>query len=251
MDTYYNSYYQLNDEKITFDDPKKFGRYLFDLTCEDLTRKGTLSILDYGGGIGTISIELAKRYLNYGVSEVRVTIVDYERNAFIDSVPNLVVDNCSALSEVNDQKFDIVIASAIVEHLPEPRTEIICLFELLQEYGLIYFRTPYVTPIMLLGKRLGINIDFTYPGHLHDLGQEFWDNILGTFDLKNEYKIIYSKPSIVETTFFQHFKRTLVAYICKAPWYVLGNRWRFVGGWEILIQKAIPSTPVENSGRGS
>lgn len=180
MDSYYNSYYQSNDEKITFDDPKRFGSHLFGQTCKYLTRKETLSILDYGGGIGTISIELAKRYLDTGVLEVKVIIVDYEQTAIISDSPNLVINRYSTLSDVKDQKFDIIIASAIVEHLPTPKTEITCLFELLNEHGLIYFRTPYVIPIIVLLKRLGINFG-----------------------------------------------------------------WRFVGGWEILIQKAIPKTSVD------
>lgn len=246
LDSYYNSYYQLNDEKITFDDPKRFGSHLFDQTHKYLTRKKPLSILDYGGGIGTISIELAKRYLDSSVPEVKVTIVDYEQTAIISDSPNLVINRYSTLSDVKDQKFDIIIASAIVEHLPTPRTEITSLFELLNEHGLIYFRTLYVMPIIVLLKRLGINFDFTYPAHIHDLGQIFWDNILETFDLKNGFNILSSRPSIVETTFSKHFGRTLIAYLCKAPWYALGNRWRFVGGWEIVIQKATSKTPVDN-----
>ncbi|KUK68057.1 MAG: hypothetical protein XD88_0595, partial [Methanocalculus sp. 52_23] len=34
-------------------------------------------------------------------------------------------------------------------------------------------------------------------------------------------------------------------------WYVLGNRWRFVGGWEILIQKGIPKTTEDTPERGT
>ena len=49
---------------------------MFDQTHKYLTRKETLSRLDYGGGIGTISIELAKRYLDSGVPEVKLIIVD-------------------------------------------------------------------------------------------------------------------------------------------------------------------------------
>ncbi|KUL02964.1 MAG: Methyltransferase type 12, partial [Methanomicrobiales archaeon 53_19] len=252
LDLYYSSFYESNDTKITFDDPKRFGRHLFDQTRKYLTNgKKTLSILYYGGGIGTISIELAKRYLDFGIPEVKVLIVDYEQSALIDDIPNLVINNCSALSEVKDQKFDIIIASAIIEHLPTPRTEITCLFELLNEHGLIYFRSPYVMPIILLLKKLKIDSDFTYPGHIHDLGQKFWDNVLDTFDLKNGFNILYSRPSIVETTFSKHFRRTLIAYLCKTPWYVLGNRWRFVGGWEILIQKGIPKTTEDTPERGT
>lgn len=246
MDSYYNSYYQKNDKGITFDDPVRFGYHLFNQTRKYLTRKETFSILDYGGGIGTISIELAKRYLEYGASEVKVIIVDYEQTAVISDSPNLLIGRYSTLPEVKDQKFDIIIASAIVEHLPTPGTEITCLFELLNEHGLIYFRTPYVMPIIVLLKKLNIHFDFTYPAHIHDLGPKFWSNILKTFNLKNEFNILYSRPSIVETTFSEHFARTFISYLCKTPWYILGNRWHFVGGWEVLIQKGTSKTPVDN-----
>ena len=246
LDSYYNSYYQSSDEKITFDNPERFGDHLFAQTREHLTKKETLTILDYGGGIGTISIELAKRYLDSHVRMVKVVIVDYEQTAITSDSPNLAINRYFTLSEVKDQKFDVIIASAIVEHLPTPRTEITCLFDLLNEHGLIYFRTPYVMPILVVLNKLRVDFDFPYPGHIHDLGQMFWDNILETLDLKNRFRILYSRPSIVETTFSKHFGRTCIAHLCKAPWYILGNRWRFVGGWEILIQKTIPETFADN-----
>ncbi|MDD4497990.1 MAG: methyltransferase domain-containing protein [Methanosarcinaceae archaeon] len=246
LNSYYNSYYQSNDEKITFDDPVRFVSHLYNQTHDHLTKKGTLTILDYGGGIGTISIEMAKIYQNSGIQEVRVTIVDYDQSKINCDYPGLTICKYSTLSEVKDQKFDIIIASAIVEHLPTPRIEINCLLELLNEYGLVYFRTPYIMPILLLLKKLRINFDFTYPAHIHDLGQEFWDSLLRILNLTDDFEILISKPSIVETSFSKHFGRTLIAYLLKAPWYVLGNRWNFVGGWEILIQKRISKTPVDN-----
>ncbi|MCJ7698134.1 MAG: hypothetical protein MUO73_07385, partial [Thermoplasmata archaeon] len=62
-------------------------------------------------------------------------------------------------------------------------------------------------------------------------------NILKTFNMHKDFKILSSKPSITETSFSKHFGRTLIAYLIKSPWYVLRNRWDLVGGWEILIQK--------------
>lgn len=247
LDTYYNSYYQSNDEKITFDKPGVFANHLFNETHHYQQKQDFLKILDFGGGGGLISIELAKRYLDLGIKEVKVVIVDYDSSIINNDVPGISIDKYSLLSSITDQKFDLIIASAIVEHLPNPKNEMTTLFELLEDEGQIYFRTPYIVPILLLLKKIGIIINFTYPGHIHDMGQEFWDNILKTFNMQKDFKIMSSKPSIIETSFSKHFYRTLAAYFIKSPWYILGNTWNFVGGWEILIQKKVSWGSQENS----
>ena len=101
---------------------------------------------------------------------------------------------------------------------------------------MFYARTPYVLPLLRLLKRFGIELDFTYPGHLHDLGQNFWNNIPNMYRDFN-LRILRSCPSIVETSFGQDFMTTLLAYIFKFPWYVLRGFYGYVGGWEIFIIK--------------
>jgi hypothetical protein len=102
--------------------------------------------------------------------------------------------------------------------------------------GIFYARTPYMLPMMKAFRLIGVNLDFTYPGHIHDLGQAFWENYFTT-EQSDEFQVLASSPSIVATTFGKHFLRTVAAYSLKAPWYLLGKSYKFVGGWEIFAQK--------------
>ena len=94
-------------------------------------------------------------------------------------------------------------------------------------------------PIIHLSKFLGVNWDFTFPAHIYDLGQDFWESLFNDKITKEYFTILRSTPSIVETSFRNHFWRTLFAYALKAPWYVLGKRYTLVGGWEVLVRKNI------------
>lgn len=65
--------------------------------------------------------------------------------------------------------FDLVVAGAVVEHLPDPKDALTTLFSLVADGGYFYARTPYMYPFLkhLKGMPLG------YPGHLHDMGPQF------------------------------------------------------------------------------
>jgi hypothetical protein len=70
------------------------------------------------------------------------------------------------------------------------------------------------------------------------MGQEFWERLPDT--LRGEVgklDVVSSRPSIVETCFRQDAVRTVAAYLLKAPWYVLGRRYKLVGGWEVVFHR--------------
>jgi hypothetical protein len=67
-----------------------------------------------------------------------------------------------------------------------------------------------------LAARLGVHIDFTYPGHVHDMGQAFWDNVLKSLDAGPGFHLIRSRPSVVETEFRLHPSRTVIAHALGA-----------------------------------
>jgi hypothetical protein len=46
-----------------------------------------------------------------------------------------------------------------------------------------------------------------------------------------------SRPSLVDTGFSDHFGRTLLVHVAKAPWWVLQGAYRSMGGWEALVQR--------------
>jgi len=236
---YYSQYYKDKREKrVTFHNPKRFAKHVLRFIPDEYcSSKGSVSILDYGGGDGTLSMEIA-HLLKKG--QVCITVVDYEES-LVPAQDGVTVEKTRDLMDV-DKTHDIVLASGVLEHIPEPRTIIETLFSLLKPGGYFYARTPYILPIMKIVK----NMDFTYPGHVHDMGPEFWNRLTETFSLEAE--ILVSQPSIVETEFSKAPCRTLVSYLLKFPAFVelAFNKtkkeplWKYVGGWEVMLKKGEP-----------
>ncbi len=131
----------------------------------------------------------------------------------------------------------MVLASAVLEHIPYPVKSLEQLLSQTHAGGIFYARTPYMVPLRRLFHALGKTVDFTFPAHIHDMGSAFWDQMLVTLKLQDQFEILISRPSMVETSFRQSPLRTLIAYCMKAPWFLLGNRWGLVGGWEVFIRR--------------
>jgi hypothetical protein len=55
--------------------------------------------------------------------------------------------------------------------------------------------------------------------------------------LDGKYQVLRSTTSIVETTFNQHFLRTLAAHVLKMPGYAFKETYGLVGGWEIFVRR--------------
>jgi hypothetical protein len=97
-----------------------------------------------------------------------------------------------------------------------------------------------------------VNMNMTYPGHVHDLGDEFWAVLPQRLPIKAE--LMRSRPSIVETGFRQAFLRTALAPICKFPsrletLYTVTPKFKFYGGWEVLIRRAVSGEPNPSTDR--
>ncbi len=118
------------------------------------------------------------------------------------------------------------------------------LLSALRPGGLFYARTPAVAPMLRVLQRVGLPTDFTYPAHVHDMGEAYWCNILRLLPAEfRDYSVVWSRPSIVETTLRKNALRTVAAHVLKAPWHILGTRYQFVGGWEVLISRPLESRP--------
>lgn len=242
LNKYYSRYYDSFDnkeEKITLDAPDRMACHIVrhaksavgDLTGRDI------SILDYGGGDGSISAKIAHELIKLGATKVNIALIDYNKSTIETADNRIQFSRPNDLTEISDKTMHLVVASAVLEHIPEPRETLAKLLTSLTQDGIFYARTPYVTPLSKIAKSINIKFDFTYPAHVHDLGARFWNNIIRILPLDGEFSVSRSTPSIVETTFKQHFLRTLIAHTLKLPGYAFKENYGLVGGWEVFIRR--------------
>jgi 2-polyprenyl-3-methyl-5-hydroxy-6-metoxy-1,4-benzoquinol methylase len=238
---YYQGYYDDRDDKVTVDTPKRIAAHIFDLACkalgDRLSVRNGVRILDYGGGDSSISISIGEKMLSSGATNVTISLIDYLAKPKATADERIVVTPFDTMDAVAADTFPLVIASAVIEHLPAPYAAINTLLGCLETGGVMYVRTPFMLPFIRLANLVGRKLDFSYPGHLHDLGAHFWNNFTANITVPGTYEIIHSRPSIVETTFKHHFLRTLLAYSLKAPGLVFGELYPLVGGWEVMVRR--------------
>jgi len=235
---YQNDFYQNRKERVAVQAPQRLAGHIFEYIAKYPHGK-RIHILDFGGGDGSVAFWLGKRLLSEGLSDnISITVIDYDVNSVSKSdSESITISKQSALDPSLDGQYDIVLASAILEHLTDPRKVFESLLKSLKTGGLLYARTPYMVPLRQLLRLFGVTIDFTYPAHLHDMGSRFWNRILATLQVQDRFELQTSRPSFVETLFATNFLRTLAAYIFKAPWYLFGDIWPLVGGWEVIIRR--------------
>ena len=237
---YYDRYDPLDPEShITLDDPIRLAKKLCRMYRLHQNQR-PVHILDFGGGDGTIAQLTAMELLKHDAGQVNITIVDFGDQSVEPQDTRIVIERVKSLSEVK-HAYGFVIASAVVEHHPQPQALLKELAQCMEQRGIFYARTPTLMPIMKLLRRFGIAVDFTFPAHLHDQGQAFWEEHFKNNKFET-FQVLESQPSIVETTLRKHTLRTLVAHLIKAPWHLLGRSYPYVGGWEILARKCTANT---------
>lgn len=245
LQNYYSGYFEPTDTAgenesvcVTFQGIERFARHLI-RAMPVVPGTSPVRILDYGGGDGSLALAITKYLPNRVVS---VTLVDYQKPREMLVPENVKVEHVRLLSEVPERypgrKYDIVLASAVAEHIPELNRDLKSLFDMIGPGGYFYARTPYMSNLIAFLPF----IDFVYPSHVHDLGASFWNRVTQTFDFDAD--IVISRPSIVETEWRKAFMRTLAAYILKFPALIEGRIaprrldrwWNLVGGWEVVLR---------------
>ena len=166
-------------------------------------------------------------------NSAHVVVVDYFDALYRKNDPLVTMERVFPLQNLKDGEFDVIIASAIIEHLPEPRNDINILFSKIVRGGYLYCRMPYAYPLFKLSRKIGMHFDMLYPGHMWDFSPEWYYRIIQYIESNEHIKIIVSRPSIAETTFKQHFFRALITHAFKMPW-IIWHGWSFVGGWEAI-----------------
>lgn len=240
---FYKQYYQ-NDfhgnrsEKVAVLSPKLLAAHIYKRLPKGLINQKN-RILDFGGGDGSVALLLGKHLLKDGLSDhVQITVIDYDVNSVSqDATEAITIHKEATLSPDLTGTYDIILASAVLEHVVDLKETLEQLLSRLNPGGYFYARTPYAVPLRQFLSFFGMTFDFTYPAHLHDMGSFFWNRILNTLHLQDRYRLLRSQPSFVETPFSVSLFRATAANVLKAPWYILGDTWSLVGGWEVIIQR--------------
>jgi 2-polyprenyl-3-methyl-5-hydroxy-6-metoxy-1,4-benzoquinol methylase len=235
LDAYYAEYYSGLDTHTTTPDVHRFGasiaRWLAPSAPGERVR-----VLDFGGGDGSIGLAVAGLLVTAGAAAADV-VVDYDEPAPSPS-PTIRTTGHRELADV-DGTFDVVLASAVLEHIPRFQPVFLRLFSLCAAGGSMYVRTPWMAPF----ARLHHGLDLTFPAHVHDLGGGFWNRAVQTFAL--DAQLVRSGPSPVEASARTHLLRAGVAALLKVPAQAEARArrpaqrepwWRWVGGWEAVLR---------------
>jgi 2-polyprenyl-3-methyl-5-hydroxy-6-metoxy-1,4-benzoquinol methylase len=228
---YYSAYYRERQPKITLDSPERFAHHIASFIREP---RRDVAVTDFGGGDGRVAYSLAQILASRGCSSIDISVIDYV--ACVASRDPRITTSAQRPGTLIPAS-DIIIASAVLEHVTNPLESLTQLFGALNRDGLLYIRTPAVAGFLQLAKALGGQLDFTFPAHLHDFGQDFWENILNIVPEGSRFEVLHSAPSLVETDLRQHPWHTVAAHVAKAPWRLLGRKYTLVGGWEIVFTR--------------
>lgn len=243
LNRYYREYYGDSplggrEQQVTVSAIRRLAGHIVTVAVPRSLAKGYFRILDFGGGDGAVSLAVADHVRRRGAEHVEITVVDPSNSSIEENGP---IRRKAFLSDEDAEAFDLVIASAVIEHVADPGRTLRVLFDCLAPGAAFYARTPYHEAMAQLAGRFGRHLDLGYPAHLHDMGAHFWDGILHHLGLADEDLVVTrSSPSVVASSWSSRFWKTLAAYCLKAPWWLLGHRWRFVGGWEAVISRPTP-----------
>ncbi len=240
VECFYNSFYEkyrTNTSKISFSNPDNLANNIAEKV--EIDRRKSFRILDFGGGDGTISKMVASRLLEeypaikfdiYVVDKVIKVKKEQKINSNITVRQSNYINNCQ-------QKYELILAVAVLGHVKEINETLNEMFDYLNVGGYFFTTTPYVSPII----RILPILKFGYPGVLYDIGAEFWHSL---FRERKNFKILSSRPSMVESSYKGSFFRTLIGTVLKIPALIEihfkkdGNiLWPYYGGWELFAQK--------------
>ena len=168
-----------------------------------------------------------------------IALVDYTADTHEDSA-FFSLQSYPSLTALDTARFDVILASAVVEHVPDGYTLLRSLFDRLDDGGVFYARTPFEIPL----KKVWADFSLRYPMHVHNMGPSFWNRVPERYAFPLE--LLVSQPSFVCSGFSRKkIVRTCAAYLLKMPARLEGMLrqqpkdyiWEWVGGWEALIQR--------------
>ena len=199
--------------------------------------KREISILDWGGGSGLMACVAAEVLLERPeIAKVDILVCDFENETVRPVNKNIRVERVRSVEKAMD-KFDLVIASAVIEHVNYPHAILPLLFSLVEKGGYFYIRVPYAMPIYKVVKKLKVFSDYRmkFPMHLHDFSPQFFDNIYNTYNISG-FTTVFSAPPCVENTFRHNPLMAVLTRLIRFP-YLFCKAYPFVGSWAILSHR--------------
>ncbi len=238
LESYYRDYFADGGVRVSFQQYERFYRRMQRVGALPYHVVGECRILDFGGGDGRMALHIAQRLIDEGVIErACVTLVDFSAPAEPASEQVGVVK--AQLEEVGGASQDMVVASGVLEHIPDLHDALRQVVRVMRPGARMYARAPYAMPM----KRVFSDYDLQFPMHVHDLGPGFWRKWC---DEDRGVRLRLSQPSIVKYPFAAMPLHALAAGLMKLPAHVqvrlpllreLPLLWRFVGGWEVVVER--------------
>ena len=156
-----------------------------------ITKK--INYLDYGCGNGKNIFQLQSRYKNwnfFGYDKFNSKNLNYKKDKII------FIDNFNKFEKIEDNFFDIINLSSVIEHVHNPAKLISQLKKKLHKNGLMIIKTPNFNSFSrkIFGRNWH-NLDI--PRHLHIFSDKNLEKFLTDNNLKKK-NIIYSRNSGVE-----------------------------------------------------
>jgi len=242
LDTLYEGYYDRDRRSPDVDDAiwRKLAHRISREIGWGGTRPGPIRILDFGGGRGGVALAVAKQLAPRQPATVTIVDRSFQHDHQASAEQGVAVERVRSLAQV-EGKFELVIASAVLEHVPRLAPVLGDLLGKMSESGgAFYARTPYALPL----RTLYPGYDMLFPQHVHDLGPSFWNRLMARHGIRA--RTVVSRPSIVESFIWDRPLATLAASLLKIPGRIerwirrspTDYLWRWVGGWELFVTRS-------------
>ena len=114
--------HDFNHKAETFDSPKNI--FLANLVCQAIEKQLALlsdkEILDFGGGTGLLALPLAKQAKSVTLVDISEKMLEQSRlKAEQQDIKNIQFLEQDLLVNPLEQKFDIIVVSRVLHHIPD------------------------------------------------------------------------------------------------------------------------------------
>ena len=114
--------HDFNHKAETFDSPKNI--FLANLVCQAIEKQIALlsdkEILDFGGGTGLLALPLAKQAKSVTLVDISEKMLEQSRlKAEQQDIKNIQFLEQDLLVNPLEQKFDIIVVSRVLHHIPD------------------------------------------------------------------------------------------------------------------------------------